>query len=150
MAFYRFGEMTIDEAEIIAKDLGLKNGDPYEQVLVTTNGCRFELEDEHSLYARQGTVPCLALTEIQYHNVLSRVRVNTPRYNSSSVQYLFKLLGKKGFDNIAFMNDRHDSSSIGFIVFDESQLIPVAIDSLSVENSDRTLADSENEPAFLL
>lgn len=50
MAFYRFGEMTIDEAEKIAKDLGLENGDPYEQVLVTTNGCRFEFEDEHSLY----------------------------------------------------------------------------------------------------
>lgn len=26
MAFYRLGEMTIDEAEIIAKDLGLENG----------------------------------------------------------------------------------------------------------------------------
>ena len=48
------------------------------------------------------------------------------------------------------MNEYADPGSLGFIVFDKSQLIPVAIDGLPVENSDRTLADSDNEPAFLI
>ena len=46
------------------------------------------------------------------------------------------------------MNEYFDPGSLGFIVFDKSQLIPVAIDDLPVENSDRTLADSDNEAAF--
>ena len=55
---------------------------------------------------------------------------------------------KRGFDSISFMNEYFDPGSLGFIVFDKSQLIPVAIDGLPVENSDRTLADSDNEAAF--
>ena len=48
------------------------------------------------------------------------------------------------------MNEYFDPGSLGFIVFDKSQLIPVAIDGLPVENSDRTLADSDNEAAFFM
>jgi hypothetical protein len=47
------------------------------------------------------------------------------------------------------MNERYDPGSIGLIIFDGSQLIPVSHDGLPIENSDRTLADSENESAFL-
>ena len=48
------------------------------------------------------------------------------------------------------MNERYDLGSIGLIIFDGSQLIPVAIDGLPAENSDRTLADSDNEAAFFI
>ena len=89
------------------------------------------------------------ITNLQYNRVLSFHGAYEATYGSFASNYLTKLLIEKGFDSISFMNERDDPGSIGFIVFDKSQLIPVTIDGLPVENSDRTLADSK-EPAFLM
>jgi len=90
------------------------------------------------------------ITNKQYEGVLVRLGADRTAYHSGASNYLTRILKEKGFDSLAFMNERADPGSIGLIVFDKSQLIPVAIDGLLVENSDRTLADSDNEPAFFM
>ena len=90
------------------------------------------------------------LNDKQYNIALSKVGAYTHAYNSNSARYLIKRLRHLGFDSIAFMNERYDPGSIGLIIFDGSQLIPVSHDGLPIENSDRTLADSDNEPAFFM
>ena len=90
------------------------------------------------------------ITNREYHWVLSIHGAHETTYNSRASNRMIQILKEKGFDCLAFMNERFDPGSIGLIIFDKSQLIPVAIDGLPVENSDRTLADSENEPAFLM
>ena len=89
------------------------------------------------------------LNDKQYNIALSKVGAHTYAYNSNSARYLIRRLRHLGFDSIAFMNERYDPGSIGLIIFDGSQLIPVSHDGLPIENSNRTLADSENESAFL-
>ncbi len=108
MVFYRFGEMTIDEAEIIAKDLGLKNGDPYEQVLVTTNGCRFELEDEHSLYVEK--LDAKIWIDVLYGD--------TDNYRSN-VFYWNDIYGNQIPENAIIIGDTQNN---GFIVYIHSGL----------------------------
>ena len=90
------------------------------------------------------------LNDKQYNIALSKVGAHTHTYNSNSARYLIRRLRHLGFDSIAFMNERYDPGSIGLIIFDGSQLIPVSHDGLPIENSDRTLADSDNEPAFFM
>ncbi|MBQ6718708.1 MAG: hypothetical protein IJN22_07440, partial [Clostridia bacterium] len=90
------------------------------------------------------------ITNKQYESVFVRLGADRTAYHSGASNYLTRILKEKGIDSLAFMNERADPGSIGLIVFDKSQLIPVAIDGLPVENSDRTLADSDNEPAFLI
>ena len=90
------------------------------------------------------------LNDKQYNIALSKVGAYTHAYNSNSARYLIRRLRHLGFDSIAFMNERYDPGSIGLIIFDGSQLIPVSHDGLPIENSDRTLADSDNEPAFFM
>ena len=89
------------------------------------------------------------LNDKQYNIALSKVGAHTYAYISNSASYLIKRLRHLGFDSIAFMKERYDPGSIGLIIFDGSQLILVSHDGLPIENSGRTLADSENESAFL-
>ena len=89
------------------------------------------------------------LTQIEYQQILVRDIKQKTEYSNIAKSALFKLLKKKGFDSLAFMSDRFDAGSIGLVVLDGNKLMPVAVDGLPVENSDRTLADS-NEPAFFM
>ncbi len=90
------------------------------------------------------------ITNKQYQTVIARSSTYDGKNYTYSSRYLTQILLDKGFDCISYMNERFDPGSIGLIVFDKRQLIPIAVDGLDVENSDRTLADSDNEPAFLL
>ena len=89
------------------------------------------------------------LTEKQYQYVARLSGFNKAHYNSSASRKLIEILKNNGFDSIAFMSEQFDPGSIGLMVFDESQLIPVTINGLPVENSDRTLADSDESVFFM-
>ncbi len=90
------------------------------------------------------------ITDREYAWVLSIHGANETTSGTHASIRLIKILKERGFDSISFMNKYADPGSLGIIVFDKSQLIPVAIDGLPVENSDRTLADSDNEAAFFI
>ena len=90
------------------------------------------------------------ITNAEYRALLSKSKLDRSAYNAVSSAYLIRTLKSKGFDSIAYMNEYEDPGSISVIVFDENQLIPVAVDGLPVKNSNQTLADSISEPAFSL
>ena len=90
------------------------------------------------------------ISRIEYKNINLIRSINSTSYNSPAVKNLKKLMRKKGFDSIVYMNEYADPGSMAVIAFDDSQIEIVAQHSITQDGEYINRADSKTEPVFYI